>query len=276
MSISPVAAELTNAHRAAQARRGALLAYAIARLWTRTVKPANLEETTTAFMRLAVALIGRERKKSIQLTRAYYPRFRELEIPDAPKFELPEIPELDVPKIETSLRVTGPIAYQKKVAAAKQLDLTPELERAFLDEAFATAAQTTSAAAVRHTLDGGRDQMRAAADADQKVIGWARVTRDAPCFFCAMLASRGPVYGDKVFADSNSLFTGAGTAKVHDACQCTMEPAYSRKGDWPGRGRDFEALWIQASTMSTGGPREDMKAFRALVEGREYRPRRRR
>lgn len=274
MATNAFASELTDAHRAAQARRGAFLAYAIARLWERTVKPANLEETTAAFMRLALALIKRERKTSVGLTRTYYPEFRQLELPNAPKFELPPAPELIQEAVETSLRVTGPIAYQKKVAKTQELDMSPELERAFLDEAFESAGKTTAAAAVRHALDGGRDQMRAAAKADPRAIGWARVTQADPCYFCALLASRGPVYGEKVFDDSNAMFTGSGTAKVHDACQCTMEPSYDRKSEWPGRGRDFEQLWIQATEISLGGPREDRKAFRSLIEGRPYTSRR--
>lgn len=270
MSVNALAAELTTAHRAAQARRGAFVAYAIAQLWTRTVKPANLEESTLQFIRLALALIQRERKTSTNLTRTYYPAFRALELPDAPKFELPPVPEVSVPKIETSLRVTGPVAYQKKVEKLEKLDMSPELERALLDDAFETAGKTVAAAAVRHALDGGRDMMREAASQDKLAIGWARVTRDAPCYFCAMLASRGPVYGQKSFEDSNAMFFGSGVAKVHDACQCTMEPVYSRKTEWPGRARDFEALWNQATKLSSGGPKEDRRAFRALVEGRLY------
>lgn len=276
MSVNPFAATLTETHRAAQARRGAFVAYAISALWLRTVRQDNFAETTEKFVQLALLLIGRERKKSVQLTRTYYPQFRQLELPGTPKFELPPAPEIDVARIETSLRVTGPVAYQKKLDKINQLDMTPELERALLQDALETAGDTVAGSAVRHTLNGGRDQMRDIAHADPKVIGWARVTRDAPCFFCAMLASRGPVYGQKVFEASNSLFSGAGTAKVHDSCQCTMEPAYARGGAWPGRGRDFEALWNQATTMSAGGPREDMRAFRALIEGRKYEPPKRR
>ena len=175
-----------------------------------------------------------------------------------------------VPKIETSLRVTGPVAYQKKVEKIRQLEMTPELERALLDEAFETASHTVAASAVRHALDGGRDMMREAAGEDKLALGWARVTRDDPCWFCALLASRGPVYGKKSFEDSNAMFTGSGVAKVHDACQCAMEPVYSRKAEWPGRARDFEAIWEQAVKLSSGGPKQDRLAFRALIEGRPY------
>jgi hypothetical protein len=250
------------------------MAYAIAALWARTVRQDNFAETTERFLQLALALIRRERPKSVALTRAYYPQFRALEVPNAPRFELPDAPPLSLPAVETSLRVTGPLAYSAKAGKLKELETTPEFDRAWLDEAFESAGKTVSAAAVRHTLDGGRDLMREAAQEDRLAIGWARVTRDDPCYFCAMLASRGPLYGEKVFTDSDAKFTGSGIAKVHDACQCTMEPAYSRSSEWPGRGRDFEALWIQATQLSDGGPKEDRRAFRALVEGREYRSRR--
>jgi hypothetical protein len=271
VALNPIAAELTTAHRTVQARRGAVLAYAIAKLWERTVKPANLEETTAAFMRVALALIRRERDKSASYTRVYYPKFRALEIPDAPVFEMPEAPELIREAVETSLRVTGPIAYQKKVAQIDALDLTPELEKTLLTDAFESAGKTTAAASVRHALDGGRDLMREAGKQDKLALGWARVTRDDPCYFCAMLASRGFVYGKDAFTDSNAMFDGSGVAKVHDACQCTMEPTFHRGSNLPGRGADFEAIWEQASLMSSG-PKENRRAFRALLEGRPYNP----
>lgn len=274
MALTPTAAVLTEAHRTSQAARGAFVAYAGAQLWAKTVKPDELERTVSLWMRLMMALVRRERSKSARLTAAYYPRFRELEIPSAPKFDLPEIPQLLEEKLITSLRVTGPIAYQTKISDLKRLDLSPTLRKAMEDEAFTSAGKTSTAAAIRHTLDGGRDLMRAAAQADKVAIGWARVTQATPCYFCAMLASRGPIYGEHAFEDSDTLFSGGGRAKVHDSCQCAMEPSFSRQTEWPGRARDFENLWI-ASTGDVSGA-EKVRAFRAAFEGREFKPRVRR
>lgn len=273
MAVTTAGARLTEAHRTTQAKTGALVAYAAARLWMKTVKPGNLEETTSAWMRLVRALLLQQRKKSIATTRVYYPAFRKLEIPGEPMFTMPQIETIDDEEIFTSLRVTGPIAYQKAVKRVNELKdhgapLTPELEKSLLDEAFESASKTSSAAAMRLAIDGGRDQMLEASRSDKLALGWARVTQADPCYFCAALASRGFDYGKNAFAESNSLFVGAGKAKVHDGCQCTMEPSFSHDSELPGNGAEWEALWA-SSTGDVFG-KEKMRKFRAAVEGRKY------
>lgn len=276
MSLTLEGARLTQEHRAAQAARGAFVAAAGEKLWLRTVKPDQLERTVTLWMRLMLQLIQRERKKSTQLTRKYYPEFRRLELPGGPKFVLPAPIDVDANRVITSLRVTGPIGFQKKITEIQQLDMDVVLQKSLLEETFEVAAKTSAASAVRHTLDGGRDMMRAAASQDPVALGWARVTDADPCFFCALLASRGFTYGKDAFESSNSLFTGDGPAKVHDGCQCTMEPSFKRGSEYPGRGREFEALWAQVTDENGVGGKEAIRAFRAAMEGREFKPRRRR
>lgn len=270
MATTAQGAALTEAHRAEQATRAAFVAAAGLRLWNRTIKPDQLERTVAVWMRLMLALIQREHGKSYQLTKSYYPEFRRLELPNGPKFVMPAEQKLNPEQVFTSLRVTGPIALQKKLTEVKQLDLSPELEQAFVDDAMESAAKTSSAAAVRQSLAGGRDLMRNAAGSDKAALGWARVTQDNPCYFCAMLASRGFVYGEDAFEDSDALFTGGGRAKVHDGCQCTMEPTFKRGSDMPGRGEEFSELWASVTAQYGVGGREAIKAFRAAIEGREY------
>ena len=53
---------------------------------------------------------------------------------------------------------------------------------------------------------------------------WRRVTDGQPCGFCAMLASRGPVYGSAQKA-------GAGNA-YHGRCGCTVEPYDGDPMEW--------------------------------------------
>jgi len=270
------AAALTEAHRAEQATRAAFVAAAGLKLWNRTVKPEQLERTVAVWMKLMLALIQREHDKSYSLTKAYYPAFRRLELPNGPKFVIPAPGKIDVEQVTTSLRVTGPIALQKKLVEVKHLEMSPELEKAFVDDAMESAAKTSAASAVRHSLAGGRDLMRDVAGSDKAALGWARVTQDNPCYFCAMLASRGFVYGADAFEDSDALFTGGGRAKVHDGCQCTMEPTFKRGSKMPGRGEDFEQLWAEVTAKYGVGGKQAIKAFRAAIEDRPYiRPRRR-
>lgn len=272
MSVTKGGATLTQAHRASQAKTGAIVAYAVAKFWLKTVKPDNLEETTSAWMRLVRALILQQRKKSISTTRIYYPAFRKLEIPDEPMFKMPEIDDISDEQIFTSLRVTGPVAFQKALKRVNELhDLDPDVEKALLNEAFESAAKTSAASAVKMTLNGGRDMMKEAATSDRRALGWARVTQAQPCYFCAMLASRGFDYGKDAFAKSDSLFVGEGKAKVHDGCQCTMEPSFSTDSELPAFAAEWSAIWADNTGDVFG--KEKVRKFRAAFEGREYKKR---
>lgn len=273
MATTVQGAALTEAHRAEQAARAAFVAAASIKLWNRTVKPEQLERTVAVWMQLMLALIQREHTKSYSLTKAYYPTFRSVELPGASKITIPAEPKINRDQVFTSLRVTGPIALQKKLTEVKHLEMSPELEKSFIDEAMDSAAKTSAAAAVRQSLAGGRDLMRDVAGSDKTALGWARVTQANPCYFCAMLASRGFVYGADAFEDSDRLFTGGGRAKVHDGCQCTMEPTFKRGSKMPGRGEEFSDLWAQVTSEHGVGGSEAIRAFRAAIEGREFKKR---
>lgn len=272
MSTTKNGALLTQAHRTTQAKRGQSIAVLALGLWLKTVKPNDLEATTTIWMRKLIQAIFDGRDRSAQSTRIYYTAFRKLEVPEAPRFTIPATPELLVEQVETSLRVTGPIAYQRRVSRIKELDdLDPRVEKALMDDAFRASAKTSSAAAVRLVLDGGRHTMREAAVNDHLALGWARVTQANPCYFCAMLASRGFDYGKHAFDDSNRLFDGAGKAKVHDSCQCTMEPSFSNKSELPEHSAQWESLWADVTGDVFGV--EKARKFRAAYEGRDYKTR---
>ncbi|MDN5725167.1 MAG: hypothetical protein L0G99_04435 [Propionibacteriales bacterium] len=73
----------------------------------------------------------------------------------------------------------------------------------------------------RHILAGGRDTIDQATLANPNSVGWRRVTDGKPCAFCALLASRGPVY-------TNANNAGQGR-RFHDRCGCTIEEVI---GDW--------------------------------------------
>lgn len=61
-------------------------------------------------------------------------------------------------------------------------------------------------------------------------FAWARVvrpTQTGPCGFCAMLASRGPVY-------SSERAAGAGANTFHDGCRCEIVPVFTSRV-WEGK-----------------------------------------
>lgn len=79
---------------------------------------------------------------------------------------------------------------------------------------------------------------------ERGVIGYARMTDSNPCYFCALLASQGAVYyGSDSFDQSNRKFKGAGVAKVHDNCQCTMRPVFRKSDAMDARAKYFLAQW---------------------------------
>src|SRR5690606_32229579 len=115
-----------------------------------------------------------------------------------------------------------------------------------LQTAARTAEAGSAAAAMRHALNGGREAIIRSVNADRLALGHARATSGNPCSFCAMLASRGPVFKDDGFDRSDPRFSGPGEAKVHDNCTCSLEPVYHRDTGWPPGSERYRDLWKQA------------------------------
>jgi hypothetical protein len=185
-----------------------------------------------------------------------------------------DIPEIDWEPFsyaaEISLKVMGPVGQKSKTGRG----MTPAQAK---DVSFVQ----TAGAASRHVLTGGRQSLLTLVDRDTVAKGWIRVTDSDPCSFCAMLASRGPVFKDKAaFAESNAQFQnnpklGAtpGDAKVHDNCACTMEPVYSLSAPWPGRAKEFRALYNEVIGFAPNNRYHGAEALRVFRN--EYERRRR-
>lgn len=134
--------------------------------------------------------------------------------------------------VRVSLTVVGPIGQKSQIKKGRS-------EKQARDVSFVEAAGV----ATRHVLTGGRQSLLTLVEGDTQALGWVRVTDGDPCYFCAMLASRGPVYKKESFAESDPRFVGPGTVKVHDHCACTLEAVYSRGTLWPGRAAEFRRMW---------------------------------
>lgn len=267
MALSAEAARLTEAHQASQTRRAAVIALLVQRLFQRTVNPAD-PGTAVRWIDLVLPQIIAASNTSAGLARAYYTAFRILEGPGLEPFT-PE-PTIDLPvaeQIRTSLWVTGPKALDDKVAKIRRnADISPTLERAMIQDAITEAGDQAGGAAARHATEGGRAQIKDSVAEDRVALGWLRVTKTNPCYFCAMMASRGPVYQDDSFDDSNELFRGDGPAKAHDHCVCSLQPVYSRKDPGLDRANEWETLWINSTKGKSGSAA--VNAFRQAYEGR--------
>jgi hypothetical protein len=267
MAVTAQGTALTEAHRAQQSKNGALIAYVVAKLWLRTIDLDDISGSAAKLLARLIPLVRQSRLTSAQLTRAYYTAFREAEGPGREGFSLPGLTVPDIKALETSLRVTGEVHLKQRIKALTvDKEKQPLLTRAMLEQAVRETAVDISGAATRHAMNGGRDELQSAVQADPVALGYIRVTDGDPCYFCAMLASRGPVYSDDSFAESDPRFIGAGEHKVHDHCGCSTEPVYDRKTKWPGKASAANTAWIELSRELGRVP--TINDFRRRWEGR--------
>lgn len=262
MASSAEAEALTERHRAAQVANAAAVAYLVTRAWS-AVRVDALDRTARIWLAAIIPFIVAARRRSAALAAAYANSYRRLELGgvDAPRLYQP-VNDVNLDQIRTSLMVTGPVAVHR------QLDRLVAPTSAEVAELLERRGQAAGAAALRHVQNGGRDTVAAGVDRDRRALGHVRVTRGNCCYFCAMLASRGPKYKDDSFEASDARFTGPGEHKVHDKCFCSLEPVYHRSTSWPGRAREFEDLWMRVKKDNAGSEVDMLLAFRRAYEGR--------
>ncbi|MFR9767063.1 hypothetical protein [Nocardia sp. SC052] len=196
---------------------------------------------------------------------------------DSNHSESPNSPESpDSSPRASRARVTAPEVAPRpsaRVAAPAELDPTsrrrararvtaPTLENRTDPTVVREVAERLSATLTRHVAQAGREAVVNTALGADEEIGWARVLSGAEnCAFCAMLASRGPVYRSDKSAltvvgrgrNNRTRGTRALGESYHDNCDC--EAVLVRRGqDWEGR-EEFERLerlWMAASALARG------------------------
>lgn len=292
-------ARLDTAYRAEQATTQAAVGLAVLRLWggLDAVEIAERNNRSVeAFLAQATSFILGGFRRSRQQAIPFYDAIRQGQIGST--FAQPIIPEPSEEQLRTSLFVTGIIGARKrldKVAAEPPQDRSPapvtegdiglgdplikrqrELlaagRQAEIRDALSKAGNAAVGASIRHAGNGGREQIRATTQADVRTTGYVRVTAAAPCYFCAMLASRGAVFKEDSFDSSDIRFEGPGNAKVHDSCQCGFRPVYTRnESEWPEFNQRMHGLW-ESGQME--GDMDTLVAWRRLYEGRQDGPRR--
>ena len=246
------ALSLTTAFKAQQNRSAAKIALAIAAYYKVRVNvedPASVE----AWLELMIPrLIGTSDAGAREAV-VYYRALRRLEVPGAAPFS----PEAAIGTIDEGVRksllTVGPFAYTNKARKIEQLDVPDRQRRAMLIEAKQVTAKAVTAATIRHAQAGGRQTIHDASEQDRVALGWVRVTRAKPCYFCAMLASRGLRYRafkEGSFDLSDARFTGDGDAKVHDNCGCSLKPVYTTNDPLVSATEKWADMW---SMWGAGG-----------------------
>lgn len=235
-------------HRAAQLELRARALRDLQRLW-RTVDPTNLERTIDGFAGAAAVLLYEWRAESAEASARYVDELRRAEgaggaitvmVGDGP------------PHAEVVALIRG-AALAGIVRARRRGQSVEAAARAGFVKASATAGGAV--------LAGGREVVAEAVKGDDQAVAWMRVTSGDACEFCAMLASRGPVF---------TTAAAAGEA-FHDHCACTVEPVYrpdaaDDRDQWPAASVRFREIWDHVTGGADAGVGGALEVFRAGLE----------
>ncbi len=238
---------LTDAHRIIQVRIAADVSARMIAAWP-LLDPFNLDATVDQWLSVARSVVTTGRSQSVQVSAQYLRLFRAIELGTADRFAPILAEAVNTAALDTSLLVTGPVKVKQAIGAGQAVEAASQL-----------AVASAAGAASRHALNGGRDTIDRTIRGDRLALGYSRYTRANCCSFCAMLASRGPVYKSA----ETATVTSRGR-RYHDHCYCQPVPVYSRDAAWPGQARQFEALWQETTKGKSG--RDAVNAFRRAYE----------
>lgn len=268
-SVAATLAALDAAHRVKQAANAERVAQLVLAYFLTRVDGENLSGTVGDWLDFSVGQIKRGYERAHLLSVAYTRAVQDVYIPGAEPIEIPPLPPVPEEKLRRSLSYTGPgtVAVElKKTPEALEpprgatAQETERYERAKTSRGerikivMEKGAAAASATTYKNVFNGHRDTTDLLVVRKQ-IVGYLRVTKDNPCGFCLLLASRGPVYREDSFAESDARFTGPGNHKVHDSCGCMLRPLFSRVPEnWTSQARQADDLWkaVGKETGKTG------------------------
>lgn len=230
-------AEKAQRYRRVQALLAAQMARQVLQVWRELMDPARVDAVWPAVRAALVPIVRQARGQSATLARAAYMDARRAEgVPDG-DFDPGGPLQLAIGRLESSLDVTGPVEFKKAIAAGK----SPQ-------QAMDAAAVRMVGSTQYLALEGGRSVMKRSIETDERATGYARVTDSDPCAWCAMLASRGPVYKNAVTAGDPRQ----GGDRYHDHCGCVAMPSFSLNEPFVGAAERLYDDWLRV-TRGTGG-----------------------
>ena len=172
-------------------------------LWDR-LDINDLDGSTPYWLASTTIAVNRRTVESQRVAEQYLTEYRIAEVGAAAVVVLAAPTET-----ARALRLAGPTRVKRLIGAGMGAV-----------EAYNAAMTKFGGIVRRQAMMGGRLTVARTAGHDRRAVGWRRVTDGNPCAFCAMLASRGPVYKDAASADG---------IQYHAHCGCTAEPAYSNE-----------------------------------------------
>lgn len=221
MATTTVGTRLTEAHRLDQTRLRSATARDLARMF-RVFDPERISESWAALEPALVTLIQARQPLSSRLTGGYYRDFRRAERiagNAAPALA----PTLTVDEIVPNLRIVGPREAWRLTRLARS-------------NVARSTFVNVEGEVTRQVLNGGRTTLTNTVANDPRALGYVRVTDGKACSFCALLASRGPVY-----SESSVHFN------AHHHCGCSGEPVYRRDQPWPGSAEKWSGLYDEVA-----------------------------
>ena len=240
-------AALTAAFKAQQNREAAKVAALVALYYRQRVQVED-PSSVQRWLEIVIPRLISTSDSGARQAVTFFDALRRLEAPSTAPYAAKAALGVIDPGVAKSLMAVGPGDYLNKARQIERLDTTPQHRRALLAEAKQVTEVKLAQAAVRHAQAGGRQTIFDNAAKDEVALGWVRVTRADPCFFCAMLASRGlqyRSYKEGSFDMSDARFTGDGNAKVHDKCGCSLKPVYATNDPLVDKTEVFADMWAR-------------------------------
>lgn len=243
MAATPEGAQLTEAHRLAQLRIGQQTSVRMLSA-RQLLDPADLDASFLDWLSVVTPIVETGNTASATLAANYLSVFRALELGiPAGRFTPAVVEGVDERQLRISMLVNGPISMKNALQRGVPLST-----------AAANAAANSAGAAMRLALNGGRDTVLATVAEDRRALGWARAASGGACAFCAMLASRGPVYSERTV-----------DFEAHSHCACAAEPVYRDDAGWPAGSERYREIWDEATEGLSGT--DATNAFRRALEG---------
>ncbi len=280
-------AALDAAYRAATAQTAIAVAQGLLYRWT-SVSGDDLAGTSRDWLDDSIGLVLAGQRNAVEFANRYTLAIRRIAVPDAPLFTPPPPRPPNEEQIRRSLEY---VAFKQTGREIGRLEAVRDAsytepddreegespnreseERTFQgrrEQLMREAIRRAAGAAVRHVTSAGHRQIEDNVRNDAVAIGWARTTKPGCCYFCAMLASRGYVYKEESFEDSNARFGGVGEQKVHDNCGCGLRPIYSPVDPLPDRTEALEQMWIDMSNETSFAGQKAINEFRRRYEASE-------
>lgn len=199
---SPAGRRLTEAHRRTQALLGVQTVERLRAVWP-LLDPDDLDGTFERWLVAAVPVIQAQRSTSARLAASYLAAFKTLEVGvgTGQTAILQELAQVEA--VTRSLLVTGPLSVKRAMTRGVNLNRAMEV-----------ASAASSAAGMRHALNGGRETIIQTVQADSDATGWQRVASGNACKFCNLL-------------DGKFHYADTADFPAHDGCACSQEPVYN-------------------------------------------------